>query len=619
MSVIHTPRKPELDVRMLMFPGVMLVLLLVLFMRLWYFQVVKAPELVEKAEFSRTIEVTSPAPRGLIFDRNGELVAGVKPEIVITAVPSVVSKNPWVVDKVAAILKVSPKKLEAKIREATWRPYMASPIFVGASIEAGSTISESRDDLPGINVVMQPMRYYPDSTSFTHLMGYVWTPDNKDISRIEAKGKHPADYVGKSGIERAFETELMGEPGAEKQEIDAKRRPVRIAERDSANPGDQLILSIDSKLQKYATKYMSDNKQVGGVVALDPKTGEVLCLVSSPTFDQNLFTGGISQHDLNEIEKNDGKPLVDRAIKSSYSPGSTFKIITSIAAYYNNAFSPDTHYFCAGGVKVGRGFVKCLGFHGDIGYYDAMAKSCNSYFCQLGRAAGEDNLRKAALDVGFGEPEGIEIGGEITGVVPTQKYLQKNHIKNWYMGDTFNFSIGQGYVSATPLQLACLAALVANSGTSYTPHLVKEIRPADGKGPVQIIQPEVKHHVNASPEFWEILQKALVGVMDHGTASFTGKIPGVIWAGKTGSVEHGKDKNHQTKTHAVFVGYAPADNPKIAICVLIENAGHGGDVAAPPARDIVQAYLKESESKTPANKALSASAADANAGLPTAR
>ena len=318
MSVIHTPRKPELDVRMLMFPGVMLVLLLVLFMRLWYFQVVKAPELVEKAEFSRTIEVTSPAPRGLIFDRNGELVAGVKPEIVITAVPSVVSKNPWVVDKVAAILKVSPKKLEAKIREATWRPYMASPIFVGASIEAGSTISESRDDLPGINVVMQPMRYYPDSTSFTHLMGYVWTPDNKDISRIEAKGKHPADYVGKSGIERAFETELMGEPGAEKQEIDAKRRPVRIAERDSANPGDQLILSIDSKLQKYATKYMSDNKQVGGVVALDPKTGEVLCLVSSPTFDQNLFTGGISQNDLNEIEKNDGKPLVDRSVADEH-------------------------------------------------------------------------------------------------------------------------------------------------------------------------------------------------------------------------------------------------------------------------------------------------------------
>ncbi|MDR3689147.1 MAG: penicillin-binding protein 2 [Fimbriimonas sp.] len=615
MSVIHTPRKPELELRILAFPVVMGVLLLVLFMRLWYFQVVKAPELVEKAEFSRTIEVTSPAPRGLIYDRNGELVAGVKPEIVITAVPNVVKKNPWVLDRVAQILKVDPRKLELKVKDASWRPFLPSTVYVGASIKDGAMISESHDDLPGIGVAMQPMRYYPDSLSFTHLLGYVWTPSKDDLTRIEGLGRKPADYVGRTGIERAYETSLMGDPGAEKQEIDAKRRPVRIAERDSANPGDQLVLTIDSKLQKFATNYLKDHQQVGGVVALDPRTGEVLCLVSSPTFDQNVFTGG----DLKSVLDNEERPLIDRAIRSSYSPGSTFKIVTSIAAYYKGVFDPDKYFFCAGGVKVGRhGFVKCLGYHRNIGYYDAMAKSCNSYFCQLGKEAGEDSLRKAALDVGFGVKEGIDIGGEVNGVVPTEAYIEKRHLK-WYTGDTFNFSIGQGYVSATPLQLANLAALVANSGTNYVPHLVKEIRSADGKGAKTVVQPQICHHVDASPKFWTELQTALIGVMDHGTASFTGKIPGVVWAGKTGSVEHGRAKDEQMKTHAVFVGYAPAENPRIAICVLIENAGHGGDVAAPPARDIVESYLRESESKAPANTLPAASASAANSGLPNAR
>ena len=611
MSVIHTPRKPELDLRMLAFPGVMGSLLLILFMRLWYFQVVKAPELVEKAETSRTIEVNSPAPRGLIFDRNGALVAGVKPEIVITAVPSEIKKNPWVIEKVAAILKVDRRKLDSKLREAANRPYMDSPIFVGASIQAGSIISESRDDLPGISVVMQPMRYYPDSKSFTHMLGYVWTPNDNDLKRIATLGKKPANFVGKTGIERALESDLMGDPGSEKQEIDAKRRPVRVTERNAANPGSQIVLSIDSSLQKYATQYMAEHQFVGGVVAMDPKTGEILCLVSSPTFDQNIFTGGLSENEYNAVATNKDKPMYDRAIRSAYSPGSTFKIITSIAAYENHVFSTDTQYVCEGGVKVGNAFVKCLSYHGTIGYFDAMAKSCNSYFCQLGKAAGKDHITQAALEVGLGEKEGIEIGGESRGVVPTDEWLTKNKHR-WWTGDTFNLAIGQGYISATPLQLANMAALVANNGTNYKPHLVREIKAADGKGTSVIVKPEVAHHVEASSEFWADLRKALVGVLDHGTAAYGGKIPGVTWAGKTGSVEHGKGQ----LTHAVFVGYAPEEDPRIAICVFIEAQGHGGDKAAPPARDIVERYLKETASKPLANNASSDAAVDARSTAP---
>jgi len=623
MSVIHTPRKPELDLRMLAFPGVVFVLLLLLFMRLWYFQIVKAPELVEKAENSRTIEVTSPAPRGLIYDRNGQLLAGVKPEIVITAVPSEIKKNPWVIEKVSEILKVPAKKLQSKLKAAQSRPYLPSPIFAGATIEQGTIISESRDDLPGINVVMQPMRYYPDGKSFTHVLGYVWTPNSDDVKRVEDMGKEPADYVGKTGIERAYEEALMGEPGSEKQEIDAKRRPVRVTERNSANPGSQLKLTIDSTLQKYATQYMAthytwDGKLglVGGVVALDPKTGEVLCLVSSPTFDQNLFSGGISDEEYQSVIGDSNKPMFDRAIHSSYSPGSVFKIITSLAAYRSHVFSPDNYYFCGGGVQVGNKFFKCLSYHGNIGYTEAMAKSCNSYFYQLGRAAGVDALRNACLEVGLGDKTGIDIGGEIRGVVPTEEWRLK-HKKKWFTGDTMNFAIGQGYINATPLQLANLAALVANRGTNYQPHLVREVLSADGKGPSQPFEPKPLHHVDASTDFWDALQRALIAVLDHGTASYWGKIPGVVWAGKTGSVEHGDvTKGH---THAVFVGYAPANDPKIAICVLVENSGHGGDIAAPIARDIVQAYLKESDSKVLLKSSTAADASSANLAAPVVR
>ncbi len=615
MSVIHTPRKPELDARLLAFPAVMGSLLGVLFLRLWYFQVVKASELQERADASRQKPIAQPAPRGLIYDRNGLLVAGVRPEITVTVKPAEIKKNPWIIDKLAEILKVDPKRLTKKLAATPWPGQLPMPIYTGASIEAGTRIAEAGDDLPGVSVETQAMRYYPDSTSFTHVLGYVGMPDQKELTRIVKAGLTPPEYVGKAGVEKSFETDLMGAAGAEYVEIDAKQHPLRVVGRDNAIPGKQLVLSLDANLQKFATDLMAKNKYVGGIAAVDPSNGEILCLVSSPTFDQNLFDGGISTDDWTALQGNPSNPMMDRAIAGTYSPGSTFKVVTTLAAYETGKFDPNMRVSCDGGYKIGRRFIRCLGHHGSINFRTALEKSCNVYFNTLGRAVGEDALRKAALELGLNEKTGIEIGQESAGLVPTEEWVAKHRKPpTWYVGDTLNFSIGQGETRATPLQMANLYAQVGNNGTSYRPHLVRALRNPVDKSE-QPVKPQILHEIAATPEFWAVMREALVNVVDHGTAQ-RGKISGVEWAGKTGSTEF----QHGKKTHAWFVGFAPAEQPKIAICVLIEDAGHGGDFSAPIAKEIVQRYLDSLKPKAPsANSLTNPSASAALSGKPIAR
>lgn len=595
MSVIHTPRKPELDVRVLVFPGVMFSLLGVLFFRLWYFQVVKAPELVERAEATRKMSVDKIAPRGLIFDRKGIPIASVRPQVVVTAKPAEVKKNPGVLNKVAAILNVPVDKLERKLKDAQWRPYLYSPIYIGATIEAGSRIAESADDLPGISVETLPMRQYPDTKSFTHILGRVAAPSKEDVDRIEALKLKPADYVGKNGIERAYEGELMGAPGSEELEIDARRRPIRVAGRDNPIPGNQLFLTIDSKLQRKALEVLSKSGYTGAIVALDPSTGEILCMVSNPTFDQRIYEGGLTFAEQDALDNDPLKPQWNRAIRTAKAPGSTFKIVTAVAAMQQGKFGIHNTYYCTGGYGRRR-LPKCLGHHGSISFDRAMEKSCNVYFCSLGAAAGEEALRKASFDMGLGKSTGLEIGGS-AGVVPTPDWIKAvnfpTHKYVWYPGDTANFSIGQGYIATTPLQMANVAAMVANDGVRYRPHLVHAIKNTE-TGQTQVVEPEIANKIDAPAGFWPAMRQALGHVVSQGTAR-TAQVPGIAVAGKTGSAEEKKGK----KTHGWFVGFAPAENPRIAICVLVEEAGHGGDVAAPLAAEVIKTYLTKAPVKAP--------------------
>lgn len=599
MSVIHAPRRPELDLRLLAFPAVTFGLFGVLAARLWYFQVVKAPELVERAEATRVQPTARPAPRGLIVDRNGAIVAGVRPRLVVTAVYDVVTKkeNAWVVDRLAQMLSADPKKLRAKLVDAKRNRSQPMPIYFGAPNDVGARIAESGAELPGIAIETAPMRSYPDAYSFTHLLGYVGIPNQRDLDRLKEKGiDPPAEFVGKGGVEQAYEAELMGQAGEDRTETDAKGRAIRQVGRDAPVPGEQLVLTLDSRLQRFATQLMKERGYMGGVVAIDPRNGEILTMVSSPTYDLTMFQGAVSQEDWDRLAQDPRRPQTKRAWKSAYSPGSTFKIVTSLAAYRKGLFDPNRPAFCTGGYHLGKHVFHCLGHHGSITYARAMAKSCNTYFYDMGHRVGEDALNEAAHEFGLGEQPGIDISGDSKGIVPTKAWLAKSRISHWYGGDTLNLSIGQGYVAATPLQMAGLAAIVANDGVGYRPHLIRAMREPVG-GKAVAVQPEVSHHIQASPEFWGTLRGALRGVVTEGTATVA-NLPGLDIAGKTGSTEFAASRNG--KTHAWFVGFAPADHPKIAVAVLLEDAGHGGDVAAPIAAEILKKYL--TAVKTPVKK-----------------
>lgn len=586
MSVIHAPGKPRLHPRVFIFPALVLALFLALLVRLWYLQVAIAPELEEKAQLSGAIQESYPAPRGLIYDRNGKLIAGVEDQLVLAAKPSIVLQKQWELEKVAEMLRAAgeqnadAEKLLKKTRDGVFEPNSSLIIYAGLPVTVAGRIVENPANFPGLTVLTRPVRSYPDPFSFSQMLGYVWLPSETDIERAKAEGRDIADLVGKGGLEYQYESELMGNAGLESYQKDRSGRRTNQIEDRAPEPGKRLTLTLDAELQRAAVKALSGHR--GAVVAIEPSSGEVLCLASRPTFDLNLFRNGIGQEDFDALNQNSEHPFINRATNSAFAPGSTFKIVTTVAAMRAGVFDPNRVVFCGGGYRLGKQFFKCLGHHGPIAFQQALEKSCNTYFSDLAMRVGKEELRKTALDMGFFAKTGLDLPSERSGLIPTDDWLARAK-RNWVPGYTVLMGIGQGDVLTTPLQMANLAAMVANSGTTYRPHLVRTI----GDSPSR--SGEVLRQVDLPEAEWEVIRSAMRGVISHGTAAGS-QIPGIEWAGKTGSAE----VQGQAKTNSWFIGFAPAQNPKIAICVVVEAVGHGSDFAAPVARRVVETYLKPS-------------------------
>lgn len=581
--------KPDLSARLYLACALPAIGFGVLLFRLWFLQVAKSAELEVRAASLRSSTLPLTPPRGLITDRNGSLVAGVRSVPVVTATPAAVASSPEILSQLAGITGADQESLSQRIEEHKWRKFLPAPILAGLDTQSASRVAEAAAVTPGIGVEFRPTRYYPDSVSFAHVLGYVWTPSADDVKRLANVGVKAGEYVGKIGIEAVYEKALMGTPGTEKVEVDGRGRPTRMLSRENALPGEKMTLTIHATLQKKALELL--RSRVGSIVMLDPRNGEVLCLASSPSYDVSLFLGGISRADYARLSQDPDKPMLNRAIQGFYSPGSTFKIVTTLAAASKGLLDLSRTTHCAGYYQVGNRRLKCLGRHGAVAFDEAFAKSCNAYFADLGLRAGREAIADACLQVGLGKRTHIDLVGEGRGVVPTEEWIRSvrkappGSRLPWYDGDTVNLAIGQGDLTASPLQMALVAAIAANRGIAYKPHLVRSLKSAGGDA--DTVAPELQLRFEAPAAVWDALQRALVGTIDRGTGR-SAQILGVRWGGKTGSTEH----RRADLTHSWFVGYAPAESPSAAISVLIEKAGHGGEIAAPIAAQLMEEFLR---------------------------
>ena len=619
MSGYHEERVPTADGRAYALLGFLFLGVSILLIRLWYIQVVRSPELKEKAETLGRISVAKPPPRGLIVDRNGTLLAGVKSQLVVTAQPRIALGNAAVIQRVAKMVGVDAGDLREDIEREKWRGYLPFPVVTNIPIDVATKIAELERDLPGFSVSSQPVRVYYHPKAYSHLIGYVRPPSEKDVERLKDLGVEEAGvFVGKSGVEYAHELELMGVPGRQELERDPRlRRDTQVTTTSEPTPGNKLILGLDAQLQQHALEALAGRK--GAVVAIDPRNGDILCMVSQPSYDNSWFVRGLSHQEADYLYKNEDRPTYNRATQATYQPGSTFKIVTAVAAQLAGKFHLDAPAYCGGAYVMGKGKpIKCLGHHGSITFKRAFQKSCNTYFCDLAVKAGTENMRKACELLGLGPLLDVDLREESRSIIPTAAWVEKNRDGAWYKGNLAQFGIGQDAVTMTPLQMANLMATVANGGTVYRPRAVRAVQPFSKDKPEEI-PPQVIRKITEVPEsFWHVLQEACVGVVEGGTAR-AGHIPGIMFGGKTGRAEDGR----KGLTHSWFVCFAPAENPRIAMAVMAENAGHGGEIAVPIASKLLKAYLEPKPTpqaqKLASNSVRTGANSSTRSGLPTAR
>ncbi len=591
MPAFHTPSETPLELRQLIVPLVILGAIAIFVTRLWQLQIVQGEQYRAKARRAGEIQINTLAPRGEIYDRQGRLLAGVKSAWVVRATPAEVKKHPESLVHAGRILGMSPVDIQDKLNSAEIKSLPAD-VLIDATAAQAIKIAEQPSLVPGFDVQVRSIRKIVQSFAVTHVLGYVGRPSEGIVKDLKEHGIKPAEYVGRDGLEKIYEADLMGKEGASRMAVDSRGRPVQQMSSQAPIPGDRLFLSLDLDLQEEALKLLGTRK--GAVAALDPETGDVLAFVSSPTYDLSLFEGGISRAKFKQLQDDPRKPFQRRPSQGLYSPGSTFKIVTALAAARKGMLRGHSEY-CPGYKKVGNRTVKCQNHSPGVtqNFASAFRTSCNTYFIDLALEVGPQALAEASHDLGLGEKTGIDLPSEWGGVIPDGSQVKEmgGKVRPWYQGDTANMGIGQGSTLVTPLQMAQLMMRVAREGAAPIPRLVRARQTTEQAEP-ELLPVQLSSDLTAPPEYWSMLRQAMGTVVASGTAR-KAQIPGVVWGGKTGSTEH----SSSSKTHSWFVGMAPLDKPKIVIAVLAEEAGHGGDIAAPIAAGVVRRYLESLEKK----------------------
>jgi penicillin-binding protein 2 len=583
--------------------GLVLTLLIA---RLWYLQILHGEELNTRAELVRTRLMRIPPPRGLIVDRQGRTLATNRAQIVISVLPDLLRRNPQRIPLVASRLNIAPDELRELVMNPRINPYVPLVVRKGVTYQEAINLLESQYNLPEVEVSLQAMRHYPYGKLFAHTVGYVGQISEEELKAYQQQEDQlegqatpsdttpllvrarydGTDFVGKNGLERQYERYLHGIPGGELVEVTPLGKRVRTLQHLEPVPGARLVLSLDAKLQQRAYELLQGH--IGALVALDPRTGELLACVSQPAFDPNLFVPRIPAQIWRPLINDPRAPLNNRSIQSAYAPGSIFKPIVALAGLETGVITTHSRVVCPGGYQAGRRFFRCWRRHGSVDFYDSIALSCDTFYYIAAQKLGTERLAQWSRLFALGAPTGIDLPHERSGLVPDPDWKRRVLKQPWYGGETLNYGIGQGYLLTTPLQMAVATMGIANRGVIYRPHLVRQILAPDGKL-LYTAEPEVIHRIEASPQHWDAVIEGMVRVVSRGTAQ-RAKIAGITVAGKTGSAEFRKGG----KTHSWFVAFAPAENPRVVVCVMAEEAGHGSEVAVPLAAAWLQTFFEQS-------------------------
>jgi len=545
--------------------GVILFIFLVILIRVGWLQIVEGEKFLRLSQTAHLRLIPLANPRGLIVDRNERVIADNTASFSIGVIPESLENPEKTLLKLKSIFPdIDLRKAELKVKKVK-NPFRPVVLKEGIDISKVTYIEERGEEFPSVVILSQPVRSYPYGKLLSHIVGYLGEVNKNELKNLSFLGVEAGDLVGKMGIEEVYNSYLQGEKGGRQVEVDVYGRVLKTIFQKDPLPGDTVYLTIDVNIQKIAREEMGDRK--GVVIIANPYTGEILSMLSLPSFDPNLFARGISNEKWLELSRNPENPLENRAVRGEYPPASTFKIVLVTAALETGKATPFAKFYCPGYYKIGKRIFKCWKKegHGWLNLKDALIHSCDVYFYQLGLKLGVKNIIHYARLFGLGKPTGIDLGSEKRGFLPTPEWKEKLYKEVWYPGDTANLSIGQGYILVTPIQMLDLISAVANGGYLVRPHLVKKIVDKNGNT-VFNFTPEKVKKIPISKSTLEFLHEALAGVVKRGTGwRAANKV--VKIAGKTGTAQLAGDKN----PHNWFIGYAPADNPKLSIVVLVEN------------------------------------------------
>jgi len=570
--------------------------------RLIYLQVIEGKEYRRLSEINSIRLHDIDAPRGLIFDRNGQMLVDNRPSFNLHIILKDAKPLEETLEKLSRVTGEPIEELKATIKKSK-RQGAYAPILLKEDMgrDLLAAIEVNKYNLPGVVVRVNPRRHYLFTSNAAHMIGYVGEISAGELKLEQYADLKGGDYIGKFGIEKSFETLLRGKRGGRQVEVNANGQVVSVLNTVAAQAGNNMILTIDKQLQTIAEESLVD--KAGAVVAMDPNNGEILAMASNPTYDPNWFVVGMTPDQWNSIITNPFRPLENKAIKAEYPPASTYKIVTAIAGLEEGVIDANSTFFCPGHYKYGNRIYRCWrrAGHGEVDVVKAMEQSCDVFYYQVGEALGVDRLAKYAKACGLGVLSGVDLDQESKGLVPTKAWKRKRLGTAWMGGETISVSIGQGFNLVTPLQMAKLTSAVANGGALLKPNLIKSMQSLQDKSVIEA-EPTILGRLPIKPETMALVKKGLWSVVNRnrGTAHAS-QLRSIEFAGKTGTAQvvgrkavEGLDEDQiklMHRDHAWFVAYAPAENPRIAISVIVEHGEHGSTAAAPIAKELIVAYL----------------------------